>query len=251
MTTKKASVASMLLTGAFLVSAPLTYAAENKILREYEDQTVTGVNREEGRSTFWYQYDEKNALKSGYYEGVDNISLNGDWSFNFCEKPSDRPVDFYMENFDVSKWNKIKVPGSWPVQGYDKPIYMNHPYEFNHTSPWPTKVPNEWNPVGSYRRNFNIPAEWSNERIVIHFGAVKSSYYVWVNGQKVGYSQDSKMQAEFDITPYVKFGQDNMVAVEVYRFSAGSYLEGQDFWRLAGIKRDVWVYATPDRKSVV
>ena len=245
MTTKKASVASMLLTGAFLVSAPLTYAAENKILREYEDQTVTGVNREEGRSTFWYQYDEKNALKSGYYEGVDNISLNGDWSFNFCEKPSDRPVDFYMENFDVSKWNKIKVPGSWPVQGYDKPIYMNHPYEFNHTSPWPTKVPNEWNPVGSYRRNFNIPAEWSNERIVIHFGAVKSSYYVWVNGQKVGYSQDSKMQAEFDITPYVKFGQDNMVAVEVYRFSAGSYLEGQDFWRLAGIKRDVWVYATP------
>ncbi len=249
MSSKQVSVSSLLLTGALAVAMPtMTNAAENvksNGLREYEDPSVTGVNREEGRSTFWYQYNADNALNSGYYEGKDNISLNGDWSFNFCEKPSDRPENFYMTDFDVTAWNKIKVPGSWPVQGYDKPVYMNHPYEFNTTSPWPTKVPNEWNPVGSYRRDFTVPAEWEGERVVLHFGAVKSSYYVWVNGQKVGYSQDSKMQAEFDITPYIKYGQENMVAVEVYRFSAGSYLEGQDFWRLAGIKRDVWLYATP------
>ncbi len=250
MSRKQVSVSSLLLTGAMAVTVPaISNAAENVKsnagLREYEDPGVTGVNREDGRSTFWYQYDVENALKSGYYEGNENLSLNGEWSFNFSDKPSDRPENFYMTDFDVSAWNKIKVPGSWPVQGYDKPIYMNHPYEFNTTNPWPTKVPNDWNPVGSYRRDFNVPAEWEGERIVLHLGAVKSSYYVWVNGQKVGYSQDSKMQAEFDITPYIKYGQENMVAVEVYRFSAGSYLEGQDFWRLAGIKRDVWVYPTP------
>lgn len=213
--------------------------------REYEDETVTGINRETGRATFWYYTDRDNALDGGYYRCNDNVTLNGKWKFHFCEKPADRIVDFYRPDYDVSAWKEIDVPGSWPVQGYDKPLYMNHPYEFNTIDPYPYRVPTEWNPVGAYRRNFTIPEGWADQRIVLHFGAVKSSFYVFVNGQRVGYSQDSKMQAEFDLTPYVKVGQENTLAVEVYRFSKGSYLEGQDFWRLAGIKRDVWLYATP------
>lgn len=214
-------------------------------LFEYEDETVTEINRENGRATFWYYINREDALHGGYYKCPDNVSLNGKWKFHFCEKPQDRIVDFYKPNYDVSTWKEIDVPGSWPLQGYDKPIYMNHPYEFNSTNPYPYKVPTDWNPVGAYRRNFTIPAEWANKRIVIHFGAVKSSFYLFVNGERVGYSQDSKMQAEFDITPYIKRDSENVLAVEVYRFSKGSYLEGQDFWRLAGIKRDVWLYATP------
>lgn len=213
-------------------------------LKEWEDKTVIGVNREEPRATFWYYDSEKEAVNGGYYHCRSNLCLNGKWKFSFAENPSSRIVDFYRPDYDVSGWAEIDVPGSWPLQGYDRPIYVNHPYEFALKNPYPPKAPHEWNPVGSYRRDFVLPEDWRDRRIVLHFGAVKSSFYVWVNGKKVGYSQDSKMQAEFDITPYVNIGK-NTLAVEVYRFSIGSYLECQDFWRLAGIKRDVWIYSTP------
>lgn len=213
-------------------------------LKEWEDKAVTGVNREDSRATFWYYNSEKDAVNGGYYQCYSNLCLNGKWKFSFAENPSSRVVDFYKTDYDVSEWDEIDVPGSWPLQGYDKPIYVNHPYEFALKNPYPPKAPREWNPVGSYRRDFIIPDDWKNNRIVLHFGAVKSSFYVWINGKKVGYSQDSKMQAEFDITSYVHPGK-NILAVEVYRFSIGSYLECQDFWRLAGIKRDVWLYSTP------
>lgn len=213
--------------------------------KEYEDESVTGVNRLDGRATFWYYQDKPEAIRGGYDNCPDNISLDGKWKFHFCEKPADRITGFYKQDFDVSDWKEIDVPGSWPLQGYDKPLYMNHPHEFNPYNPYPYAVPTDWNPVGAYRRTFTIPESWGEQRVVLHFGAVKSAFYVWVNGQKVGYSQDSKMQAEFDITPYVQFGKENTVSVEVYRFSMGSYLECQDFWRLAGIKRNVWVYSTP------
>ena len=240
---RKVSIFTLILAicGSFLQ----TFAQPKQVIPEYLDETITGVNREPGRATFWYYSDRNAAMSGGYYNCDDVQSLNGRWKFHFCEKPADRLVDFYKTGFDVSGWKEIDVPGSWPLQGYDKPLYMNHPYEFNTRNPFPYKIPEDWNPVGAYRRNFNVPAEWKDKRIVIHFGAVKSSFYVFVNGTKVGYSQDSKMQAEFDITPYVKVGADNVLAVEVYRFSKGSYLECQDFWRLAGIKRDVWLYATP------
>lgn len=215
-------------------------------LPEYKDKSVTGVNRLDSRSTFWYYTSREDALKSSYLYHPENVSLNGKWYFSFCEKPADRIVDFYKDDYDPSGFDLIDVPGSWPLQGYDKALYMNHPYEFNIKDPYPARVPDDWNPVGSYRRDFEVPMEWKAQRVVLHFGAVKSSYYVWVNGQKVGYSQDSKMQAEFDITPYLRFGKTNNISVEVYRFSIGSYLEGQDMWRLAGIKRDVWIYATPN-----
>ena len=212
--------------------------------KEYENPRVTGVNRESGRATFWYYSDRTEALKGGYENTPDNILLNGKWKFHFCEKPAERLVDFYQTGFDVSQWDDIDVPGSWPLQGYDKPLYMNHPYEFNYIDPYPYRVPTEWNPVGAFRRVVHIPVAWEGKRVVLHLGAVKSAFYVWVNGQKVGYSQDSKMQAEFDITSYIQPGRENVIAIEVYRFSIGSYLECQDFWRLAGIKRDVWLYAT-------
>lgn len=212
--------------------------------KEYENPRVTGVNRESGRATFWYYSDRTEALKGGYENTPDNILLNGKWKFHFCEKPAEHLVDFYQTGFDVSQWDDIDVPGSWPLQGYDKPLYMNHPYEFNYIDPYPYRVPTEWNPVGAFRRVVHIPVAWEGKRVVLHLGAVKSAFYVWVNGQKVGYSQDSKMQAEFDITSYIQPGRENVIAIEVYRFSIGSYLECQDFWRLAGIKRDVWLYAT-------
>lgn len=224
-----------------LSALSVTLSAEQK---EYENPRVTGVNREDGRATFWYYTDREDAVKGGYGHAPDNILLNGKWKFHFCEKPADRMADFYQVGFDVSQWDDIDVPGSWPLQGYDKPLYMNHPYEFNYVDPYPYRVPTEWNPVGAYRRTIHVPADWEKKRVVLHLGAVKSAFYVWVNGQKVGYSQDSKMQAEFDVTPYVEFGKENTIAIEVYRFSIGSYLECQDFWRLAGIKRDVWLYAT-------
>ncbi len=238
-----------LLAAGLLISLGSAVAAPTGI-PEYKDKSVTGVNRLDGRSTFWYYTNREDALKSSYLYHPENISLNGDWAFNFVEKPADRAVDFYEEDYDVSKWDKIAVPGSWCLQGYDKPLYMNHKYEFvGKRAAYPAFVPDDWNPVGAYRRDFDIPADWDGKRVVLHFGAVKSSFYVWVNGKKVGYSQDSKMQAEFDITPYIKIGAKNSVAVEVYRFSIGSYLEGQDMWRLAGIKRNVWVY--PTEKSYV
>lgn len=212
--------------------------------KEYENPRVTGVNREDGRATFWYYSDKSEALKGGYDNAPENILLNGKWKFHFCEKPAERLTEFYRTAYDTSAWSDIDVPGSWPLQGYDKPLYMNHPYEFNYVNPYPYRVPTEWNPVGAFRRTVQVPSDWKGKRIVLHFGAVKSAFYVWVNGQKVGYSQDSKMQAEFDVTPYVEYGKENVIALEVYRFSIGSYLECQDFWRLAGIKRDVWLYAT-------
>ncbi len=213
-------------------------------LKEWEDKTIVGVNREDSRASFWYYNSENEALNGGYYLCSSNYSLNGKWKFAFAENPASRISDFYKVEYDVSNWGDIDVPGSWPLQGYDKPIYLNHPYEFNRDKSYPPKAPHDWNPIGSYRREFVIPNNWKDKRIILHFGAVKSSYYVWVNGKKVGYAQDSKMQSEFDITQYVKCGK-NVLAVEVYRFSIGSYLECQDFWRLAGIKRDVWLYATP------
>lgn len=221
----------------------LTIHASN-YLNEWEDNQVTGINREDGRATFWYYSIREDALNGGYYNCPTNISLNGKWKFSFATKPDERKADFYKPAFDVSSWGEIQVPGSWPLQGYDKAIYLNHPYEFALKNPYPPRVRHDWNPVGSFRRKFTVPQGWKDKRVVLHFGAVKSAFYVWVNGQKVGYSQDSKMQAEFDITPYLRPGE-NVLAVEVYRFSIGSYLECQDFWRLAGIKRDVWLYATP------
>lgn len=177
-------------------------------------------------------------------------SLNGDWRFHWVQDPRQRPLDFFRSDFDDSEWADFPVPANWETNGYGLPIYVNHPYEFTGRAKMgaaldpPYDIPKDNNPVGSYRKIVEIPENWNGKQIFIHLGAVKSAFFIWVNGEQVGYSTDSKLAAEFDITPYVKPGK-NLVALQVYRWSSGSYLECQDMWRISGIERDVYLYATP------
>lgn len=189
---------------------------------------------------------EKRAKEnSAYFQ-----SLNGLWKFNWVKNPNDRPQDFYKTNFDDTKWVNFSVPANWELNGYGLPIYVNQPYEFvGHAKRYgqlnpPYDIPADNNPVGSYRKKVMIPDNWSGRQVFIHLGAVKSAFFIWVNGKKVGYSEDSKLAAEFDITEYVKPGE-NLIALQVYRWSDGSYLECQDMWRISGIERDVYLYSTP------
>ena len=168
--------------------------------------------------------------------------LNGDWKFQWVDSPSKAPADFYKEGYNASGWKTIKVPANWELNGYGTPIYVNVDNEFRPNEP--PLAPIKDNPVGCYLTEFNLPETWKDRMTFINFGAVKSAYFVWVNGQFVGFTEDAKTNAEFDLTPYVKVGK-NMLAVKVYRFSNGSYFECQDFWRLSGIERDVMLYSKP------
>ncbi len=168
--------------------------------------------------------------------------LNGEWKFNWVDTPSKAPADFYKEGYDASDWKTIKVPANWELNGYGTPIYVNVDNEFRPNEP--PFAPTVDNPVGCYITDFRIPKSWKDRRVYLNFGAVKSAYYVWVNGQFVGFNEDAKTNADFDITPYIKTG-DNKLAMKVYRFSNGSYFECQDFWRLSGIERDVVLYSKP------
>jgi len=221
----------------------LSTNAQQPAVKNWENHQVVGVNKLPAHvnvvpySTFVEALAGEKE-KSPFYH-----SLNGNWKFNWVKSPAQRPVDFYNPEFDVSSWDEIPVPSNWELQGYGIPIYVNIPYEWT-TDPQPPAVPHDYNPVGSYRTNFTIPENWKGREVILHFGAVKSAMYAWVNGEKVGYSQGSKLPAEFNITPFLKKGE-NMLAVEVYRWSDGSYLECQDFWRISGIERDVYLWSPP------
>lgn len=177
-------------------------------------------------------------------------SLNGPWKFHWVANPQKRPTDFYLPSFDDSGWNLLAVPANWELNGYGVPIYVNQPYEFTgHAKRYaqlnpPYDIPADYNPVGSYRKRFTLPEGWNGRQVFIHLGAVKSAFFIWVNGHKVGYSEDSKLAAEFDITPWIVEGE-NLVALQVYRWSDASYLECQDMWRISGIERDVFLYSVP------
>ena len=180
-------------------------------------------------------------------------SLNGPWKFHWSPDPDQRPTDFYRDDFDVTGWHEVAVPGNWQRQGYDIPLYSNIPYPFQKDPPRVMGEPPrnyttyaQRNPVGSYRRTFELPPGWQERQVFLQFDGVDSAYYVWVNGQQVGYSEDSRTPALFNVTKYVRPGA-NDVAVEVYRYSDGSYLEDQDFWRLSGIFRDVFLWSTADQ----
>ena len=168
-------------------------------------------------------------------------SLNGTWKFRASPRPEARPADFFRPDYDVAPWNDIRVPASVEVQGFGMPIYVNIGYAFQY-DPRNPHPPHDDNPVASYRRTFTVPAGWNGRRVLLHFAGVDSAFYVWVNGQKIGYSEDSRTPAEFDVTPVVRPG-DNSLAVEVYRFSDGSFLEDQDMFRLSGIFRDVFLWS--------
>ena len=172
-------------------------------------------------------------------------SLNGRWKFRWSPRPADRPADFYRNDFDDSAWPTIPVPANWEREGYGVAIYTNIKYPFHPNGrPTPPELPVDKDPVGSYRHHFAVPADWNGRDVYLRFGAVSSAYYLWVNGRLVGYNEGSKDPAEFDVTKFVHAG-DNTLALEVYRWSSASYLEDQDFWRLSGITRDVYLYARP------
>ncbi|MCY1634331.1 glycoside hydrolase family 2 TIM barrel-domain containing protein [Marinifilum sp. D737] len=244
-----------------LVTSTLIIQAQERqnIWNDLENPKMFDQNKEAAHASFIPFKTIGAALTKKKQQSVYYKSLNGVWKFNWVRKPADRPVNFYQTSYDDSKWKDIKVPSNWELEGYGYPIYVNHQYEFaDYKAPLsdeleftekiypkhPGKVPHDYNPVGSYRRTFTLPEAWDGRQIFIQFGAVKSAMYLWVNGKKVGYSQGSKTPAEWDITKYLKKGE-NILAVEVYRWSDGSYLECQDFWRISGIEREVFLYSTP------
>lgn len=217
---------------------------------ELQTPEVVSVNRMPMRATAFAYENATLAQQQEKEKSACFLSLNGTWKFNWVQDPRKRPQNFYRPDFNDAAWDNFKVPANWEVNGYGLPIYVNQPYEFAGRAKTgedlhaPFDIPEDNNPVGSYRKKINIPQDWNGKQVFIHLGAVKSAFFIWVNGQQVGYSEDSKLAAEFDITKYVKPGE-NLVALQVYRWSDGSYLECQDMWRISGIERDVYLYATP------
>ena len=222
---------------------------------DWENETIFGINKEPGRATMLLYANEKEMKADDAYSKpwLDphsslRLSLNGMWQFNWVPKPEDRPVDFYKVGYDDSKWKQIPVPSCWEMQGYGTPIYTNVTYPFRNLPPFITgqdgyTILNEPNAVGSYRRTVQVPAEWNGREIYLHFNGVYSAAYVWVNGKKVGYTQGPNNDSEFNVTKYLKAGKENLVCVEVYRWSDGSYLEDQDMFRMSGIHREVYLEA--------
>ena len=210
----------------------------------WEDELKNEYNREPMHSTYFAYENKALALKNDPSQSKYFQSLDGEWKFNWADKPDDRPFGFWKTDYNDSHWANFKVPATWEVNGYGIPIYTNIKYDFGYLiKPNPPHVPHQYNPVGSYRREITIDKDWKGKDIYIQFGAVRSCFYLWVNGQWVGYSEDSKLAAEFNITKYVKPGQKNLIAFQAYRWSDGTYIEDQDMWRLAGVNRDVYMYA--------
>lgn len=209
---------------------------------DWENSEIFGINKEEAHSTAIPFATIDEAKETNWEASPFYRLLNGKWKFKWVPKPADRPSDFYKPEYDVANWDEIPVPSNWQMYGYGIPIYLNTDYAFGVVNP--PYIPHDNNPVGSYRRDISIPDSWAGREIFIHFAGVKSAFYIWVNGKKVGYSQDSMTPAEFNITSYLKKG-NNVLAVEVYRWCDGSYIEDQDMWRLSGIFRDVYLFSTP------
>ncbi len=204
---------------------------------DWENPGVFQINRESPRAYFIPYSGENMPLSKAPEESELVYSLNGEWSFFLSTKPSDRPKWFFKEDFDTREWDQILVPANWEMKGYDVPIYTNVKYPHEKTPP---EIQDHYNPVGSYKKEFLIDSDALSKEAYLHFGGVSSAYYVWINGEFVGYSEDSKTPAEFNVTNLLRKGK-NTIAVEVYRWSDASYLEDQDFWRLSGMTRDVYI----------
>ena len=207
----------------------------------YEDHTVFAINKIQPHVEVFPYATELAAKKANPTNSLWYQSLDGKWKFNWVRQPADRPIDFHQEKHDDSSWTTFPVPANWEVHGYGYPIYLDEKYPF--TTQWPA-VQKDYNPVGSYRRTFTVSEDWLERDVILHFGAVKSALYVWVNGQFVGYSQGSKTPAEFYISNFLRAGE-NTIALQIYRWSDASYIESQDMLRLTGIEREVYLYALP------
>ena len=229
---------------SFTTSLPATASTnDEKSAPDWENPAVLGINKLPYHATL--------QLPSREQECKEIVPLDGQWRFHWSPNPEDRPATFYEENYDVSHWDWITVPGNWQTQGFGTPIYTNINYPFVRNRPSvTTEPPKDWtayknrNPVGSYVTFFDVQPEMLSHNLILHFGGVHSAMYVWVNGQKVGYSQNSMSPAEFDVTRFLRAGR-NRLAVEVYRWCDGSYLEDQDMWRLSGIFRPVQLWVRP------
>ncbi len=243
----------------------ITYCsfAQNPTKPDWENEAVFEINREPMHATL-FPFETKELAQANKWNASKFYqSLNGTWKFNWVASEANKNKDFFNTKFKDDNWADFEVPSNWEFKGYGTPIYVNIPYEFSTSPiaknsdiyvpskdvskyPTPPLIPRNNTPVGQYRRKFTVPETWKGRQIVVHLGAVKSAFYIWVNGQKVGYSEDSKLEAEFDISKYIKYGNfENQIALEVYRFSDGTYLECQDMWRISGIERDVFIYANP------
>lgn len=227
-----------------VASATLAIASalSAQTFNEWNDPTVNAVNRLDMHASF-FPYSNAGDAESGKYKEAENyLSLNGPWRFNWVKDRSMRPTDFYRTDFNDRGWDVIQVPAMWELSGYGDPVYLNVGYAWrNDFKSNPPEVPDRNNHVGSYRRTVTIPADWDGRRVIAHFGSVTSCMYLWVNGKFVGYSEDSKLEPEFDITPYLKQGE-NLIAFQVSRWCDGTYLEDQDFFRLSGVARDSYLY---------
>jgi beta-galactosidase len=208
---------------------------------DWENPQLVAINRFPAHATGLPFPDEESALSRDPGRTPWYLSLDGAWMFHFAPNPDALPDGFFAEDFDAAGWDAIEVPGNWMLQGYDKPIYCNVKMPIPNTPPF---VPQDDNPTGLYRRTFELPAGWEGRRVILFFGGVESAFYVWVNGQQIGFSKDSRLPAEFEITDYVRPGQ-NTVVTQVIRWSDGSFLEDQDHWRMAGMYREVMVYSLP------
>ena len=230
-----------LITG-FLGMLALTASAQT--FQEWRNPEINAVNRAP-MHTNYFAYESAETAGKGLKENSANfLSLNGTWKFNWVKDADMRPTDFWQIGFNDKGWDDFQVPAVWELNGYGNPLYLNIGYAWsNHFKNNPPEVPVEDNHVGSYRREIVVPASWKGKDIIAHFGSVTSKMYLWVNGKYVGYSEDSKLEAEFDLTPYLKPGQKNLIAFQVFRWCDGSYLEDQDFFRHSGVGRDCYLYA--------
>ena len=231
------------LFAAALALAGIT--AFGQTFTEWQNPEVNAVNRAPMRAeNFAFAKGEKALAAKERAESQNYLSLNGLWKFNWVNDATDRPVDFWEKGFDDRTWATMPVPGMWELNGYGDALYVNNGYAWrNQFESNPPEVPYENNHVGSYRREITVPASWKGKEIFAHFGSVTSNIYLWVNGRYVGYSEDSKLEAEFDLTPYIVPGKDNLIAFQVFRWCDGTYLEDQDFFRLCGMARDSYLYA--------
>ena len=236
----------------FLISAALLTAgisAGAQTFNEWRNPEVNSFGRAP-MHTSYFAYESRDAALAGKPEESSNfLSLNGKWKFSWVRDADDKPADFFKAGYDDGFWDEIPVPGIWELHGYGDPIYVNIGYAWrNQYRNNPPLVPVENNHVGSYRKVIEIPSDWEGKDIIAHFGSVTSNMYLWVNGRYAGYSEDSKLEAEFDITRWLKPGEKNLICFQVFRWCDGSYLEDQDFFRYSGVGRDCWLYAREKKR---
>jgi beta-galactosidase len=235
---KEKSVKTIAVLTAFMMLAAASFS--QSVNNDWENPLLYEVNKEAPHATFMLFNSQQDVIKDDYSRSPFYQSLNGQWRFVYTNKYADRIKDFYRTDLNTSGWSDIAVPSNWELKGFGIPIYTNIVYPFPKNPPFI----GENNPVGTYRKEFSVPEKWNGNEVILHFGSITGCAFIYVNGQKVGMTKASKAPAEFSITKYLKKGK-NLLAVQVFRWHDGSYLEDQDFWRLSGIERDVFLFAMP------